>query len=276
LIAGMILILFAKMRGHRIRPTRREIGTLIVSGTLLWPVANGLVVWAEQRADSGVASLLVALAPLWVAVIDAIVDRRPPSPLLVTGLLVGFSGIGLLSAPVLMEGFSADALSIGGLLLAGVFWGSGSLLQNRRKVELSPFANSGLQHLVGSVGFLIAITLLQEPKPEPTPPAWAALGYLIVFGSILGFTSFTQTLRLLPSSIAMTYAYVNPVIALILGFLVLHEPITFWKVGGSALILLGVFLVFRDRYRNRPAGSTRQVVVSDAMNVEGGDTPSDH
>ena len=101
--------------------------------------------------------------------------------------------------------------------------------------------------LVDGLGFLILVLVFREPKPTPTDQAMLAWGYLVLFGSVIGFTSFVQVLRLLPMSIAMTYAYVNPVIAVLLGALILGEPITLWTVSGAALVILGVAGVFRDR-----------------------------
>jgi drug/metabolite transporter (DMT)-like permease len=123
------------------------------------------------------------------------------------------------------------------------------MLQSRRPLDLGPLASSGLQHLIGAAGFAVAILLTREPLPSPTPEAWWAWAYLVVVGSIITFTSFIQALRLLPPTIVFTYSYVNPVGALLLGWLVLHESITATTIAGAALVLLGVAGVFRDRQR---------------------------
>ena len=125
------------------------------------------------------------------------------------------------------------------------------MLQSRRPLDLGPFASSALQHLIGALGFSVLILLSQEPLPNPVPEAWWAWGYLVVIGSIVTFTSFLQALRLLPPSIVFTYAYVNPVGAVLLGWLVLHESITAWTLVGAALGLLGIAGVFRDRQVRR-------------------------
>jgi drug/metabolite transporter (DMT)-like permease len=247
-LSGALLLILGVLGRKRIRPSREELVVLIGSGLLLWTGANGLVTWAEQRADSGLAALVVASAPIWVALIEAMVDRRVPSLRLILALLIGFLGITLLSVPTLRTGMRADVIAVLALLGASISWSAGSVLQNRRAVSLAPHVSAGYQSLIGGIGFLILVVAFREPKPVPTNQAWLAWGYLVLFGSVIAFTSFVQVLRLLPMSIAMTYAYVNPVIAVLLGALILSEPITLWTVSGAILVILGVAGVFRDRY----------------------------
>jgi len=230
--------------------------TLAISGLLMWSGANGLVSWAEQRADSSYASLLVGMLPLWSAAIDSILDRRRPSWRLALSLFVGFAGLGLLTAPRLAHAQGTDALSILALIASPIFWSSGSILQIRRPVGVTPLVSAGYLHLFGSCGFVLLAVLAREPWPTPTPAAWGGWTYLLIGGSILGFTSYIRTLRLLPISVAVTFAYVNPVIAVLLGNLVLHEPLTPTVGGGMALILLGVWGVFRERYGRGRNGGT--------------------
>jgi drug/metabolite transporter (DMT)-like permease len=252
LLAGIILLLWAMFRRMSILPSRRELLVLGGSGLFLWTGANGLVAWAEQRADSGLAALIIASTPIWVALIDTFLDRRLPSLRLALALTVGFAGIGVLSLPTLRSGTEADAWAILALLTASVSWSAGSILQSRVKVTVSPQVSAGYQSLIGAVGFLLLIVLFHEPKPLPTTEAWLAWGYLVIFGSLIAFTSYVQALRLLPISITMTYAYVNPVIAVMLGAVILGEQITLWTILGAILVMLGVAGVFRDRYdRNR-------------------------
>ena len=205
------------------------------------------MIWAEQRADSSLAALMVGTTPIWAVLIEAALDRRRPSPLLLAGLFSGLMGIGLLSAPVLAGGVRADVLSVVALALAAIAWAMGSVLQNRNPVDLALRVSSGYQHLAGGMGFLVLVLLMREPLPRPQPQALAAWGYLLVFGSLIAFTSYVQTLRKLPMSIATTNAFVNPVIAVILGAALLQEPITPWNVSGAALVLLAVAGAFRDR-----------------------------
>jgi drug/metabolite transporter (DMT)-like permease len=248
ILAGIILLAWGVIRRKRMLPERDEWLILIGSGILFWTIANGLVGWAEMRADSGLAALIVAFTPIWVAFIESLIDRHAPSLLLLFSLLLGFGGIVLLSVPSLQSGVQADLYSLIALLAASCSWGLGSVLQSRRKVRLSPEVSSGYQQLIGGFGFIISILLVGDTLPTPTDEAWLAWGYLVLVGSVLGFTAFTQALKLLPSSVAMTYAYVNPVIAVILGAIILGEEITLWTFAGASLVLLGVAGVFRERY----------------------------
>lgn len=249
LVAGLLLLGWARLRGGTTRVRWVELAGLARSAALLWLVGHGLVIWAEQRADSGYAALLVGAMPIWVAAMDAYLDRLPPSPLLVSALLTGFAGLAVLSTPVIVAGGRTDLLSVLALLIAPMSWGLGAVLQQRHPVELPSRVSSGYQQLLAGAGFVAVALATGEPLPHPTPAAWAGWAYLVVFGSLIAFTSFVAALRLLPTGVVMTYAYVNPVIAVILGHLVLGEPVTPSTVGGAALVIAGVAGVFRDRAR---------------------------
>ena len=251
LAAGGVLLAWGALRRARVRLERREWITLAIAGLLMWPGANGLVNWGEQRADSSYAALLVASMPIWAALVESFLDRRRPSLPLVLSLLVGFAGVGVLTAPRLANAGTADAVSILVLMVAPITWAIGSVLQLRRPVGVGPTVSAGYLHLFGAAGFLVLSLLTREPLPAPSAEAWGALGYLIVAGSVVSFTSYIRALRLLPTTVAMTYAYVNPVIAVILGWILLREPITPPILGGMALILIGVWGVFRERFGRR-------------------------
>jgi len=245
LAAGAILLLLGVIRGKEIRPNKLDLKVLIASGFLLWIGGNGLVVLAEQRIDSGIAALVVASTPIWVAFFESILDKRMPSLLLITSLIVGFGGIIVLSLPLLTSGVRADTLSILAVLLASFSWSSGLVLQTRQPVSLSRGVSSAYQQLFGGVFFVLIAFIVQEPLPTPTTEAWLAWGYLVIFGSILAFTSFVSALQQLPTTLVTTYAYVNPVIAVLLGWLILREPITSWTVVGGLFVLVGVTGIFR-------------------------------
>lgn len=256
LAAGLILIGWALLSRQRTRPSRNELLLLLASGLLLWCGGNGVLNWAEQRVDSGLAALIIGATPIWVAMIEAIIDRKLPTPLLALSLLVGFAGIALLSAPTLLSGIQADMLSVLAVLFAALSWGSGTLLQSRRPVRLQPVASSGYQQLFGGMALGLLAFVVGEPAPTPTSEAWFALGYLILFGSVFAFTSFVKAVQVLPMNIVMTYPFVNPVIAVILGRILLSEPITIWTLAGAALTLLGVAGVFYTRYWIKKNGDT--------------------
>jgi drug/metabolite transporter (DMT)-like permease len=251
LLAAACLLAWNALRRNRIRPTAAEWRTLVPAGLLMWVGGNGLVNFGEMRAASGYAALLVGTMPMWVALIEAIVDRRSPSLSLLGSLGIGFAGLGVLAWPVIRQGPTADLWSVVALVCAPLCWGLGSILQMRRSVGLGPTASAGVLQLVGGVGFVGLSLLLREPRPSPGPLAWAAWGYLVVAGSIFAFTSYLTALRLLPMRIVTTYSYANPVIAVFLGWLILGEKITGWTLGGTALVLAGIAGVFRTRFHGK-------------------------
>ena len=253
LIASCILMLMCLARGKSLRPTRNDVFVFAASGILLWFGGNGMVSWAEQKAHSGYAAILVGSQPLFTMSLESIIDRRRPTWRLLLSLIIGMAGIIVLNYPVLQHPTRDQVLPALALILAVVLWGSGMVLQKRRPVSLSAEANSGYQLLFGSGALLLAALLVGEPRPHPTPDAWAAWAYLIVFGSVIAFTSFVKALQMLPMNVVTTYGYVNPVIAVLLGALIIDEPITRWTVAGSVLTLLGVAGVFHEQQRRRLA-----------------------
>ena len=247
--AAVILLSIAYFQGKKIKPSIAEMSTLCITGLLLWVFGNGLVMWAEQFIDSGFACLIVSSAPIWATMIELIIFKRRASGLLVASLALGFLGVLILTVPSLLTGVSSDLFVIIVLIFAAACWGLGSVLQSRRPLTLSPQVASGYQHLFAGIGFLLASALSGEPSFQPTTQAWAAWAYLVIFGSVFAFTSFIFTLKLLPISIAMTYAYVNPVLALGLGWLLLDEQITWWMIGGASLVIISVAGIFADKCR---------------------------
>ena len=238
--AGIILLGWGLIRGKEIRPSKKDLLVLMGSGFLLWIGGNGLVVWAEQQVNSGIAALVVATIPIWVAFLDSILDSRIPTLPVILSLIVGFLGIFILSLPVLTSGIRADLLSILALLLASFSWSAGLVLQTRHPVALNRGISSGYQQLFGGIFFAVIALIVREPLPTPTTQAWLAWGYLVIFGSVIAFTSFVTALQILPTRLVTTYSDVNPVIAVLLGWLILSEPITYWTIAGGVLVLIGV------------------------------------
>ena len=251
LAAGLLLLLWGKWKGGVWKLDRRDAMTIVSSGLLLWIGGNGLVLWAEQKLDSGITALILSSVPIWVAVLDAVIDRGLPSWRVILALLVGFSGIVVLSYPIFRAGIQADIQSILAVVMASLFWSGGLAVQSRRPPKVNLQVSAGYQQIVGGTAFVVLALLFREPFPDPDPSAWLAFTYLLVFGSLIAFTSFVTILQVLPVNIATTYAYVNPVIAVALGWLLLDEPITLWTVSGAALVLIGVAGVFQERRLSR-------------------------
>jgi len=246
-VASAILLAWARLRGERIRPTWGELGLLFGTGVMLWAGGNGLVNWAEMRVSSGLAALLVAAMPIWGEIVNSIIDRRFPGWRMAGSIVLGFAGVGVLSWPVLSRGTTADVISVIALLLAPLSWAAGSIWLQRRRLDLSDRVMSGWQQLLGGAGIAVFVFLRKEPLPSPTGEAWLAWGYLIIMSSVICFTSYLTTLRLLPYQVVMTYAYINPVIAVFLGWLILKEDVSAYTLTGAALVVAGVVGIFRNR-----------------------------
>ncbi len=245
--ASIILFFWALSARKGLTVGRRELGVLCVSGILLWLGGNGLVSWAERSAESGYSALLIAALPLWVAIMESIIDRKRPTFRLIAALLIGLSGVAVLNGPLILAGSPRDIFAAVALVGAAISWGLGAIFQRRKALSLEPEVSSGYQQFFGGLGLLLTALIVGERHPAPVSDAWAAWGYLVVFGSVFAFTSFVKALRLLPTNIVMTYAYVNPVVAVFLGWAILGERITMWTAGGSVLIILGVMGVFHER-----------------------------
>jgi drug/metabolite transporter (DMT)-like permease len=260
LTAGLILLAVAGIFRYRLRLTKKELLVLAGSGLLLWVCGNGLVMAGEIHADSGLAALIISATPIWAMLLESLIDRKRPSLILVGSLLVGTLGIVVLSMPLIVSGIRADALSVLFFILGSLFWAGGTVLQARLRLQLDATVLSGYQMFFAGVGFAAAALLLKEPFPNPIPQAWLAWSYLVVFGSLIAFTSYIKVIRLLPTRVVMTYSYVNPIIAIILGWLILGEKITLWTIAGAALILVGVAGVFRSRSHSmHPIKESRSV-----------------
>jgi drug/metabolite transporter (DMT)-like permease len=247
LIAGGALLLWGILRKGRPRLTKRDLAVFATSGILMWTIANGMVIWAEQRVESSLAAVLIATTPLWTVAIESFVDRQWPHARVWVALFVGFSGTVVLSIPEFSSGDASDTLSIVLLILAPITWSMGILLQRRHATSLPARVSSGFQMVFAGLGFAVLVLLAGEGAPQPTHEALLALVYLTLFGSIIAFTSFVSMVRELPTSLAMTYAYINPVIAVILGAWLLSESVTVYTLIGTGLVLLGVIGVFRER-----------------------------
>tara|TARA_Y100000590_G_scaffold463316_1_gene629787 strand:+ start:2631 stop:3524 length:894 start_codon:yes stop_codon:yes gene_type:complete len=246
------LILFALasvVRSGRIVPTLKELRVVVISGILLWLSGNGLVAVAETKVHSSYTAVIIGTTPLFVALMESIIDRRKPSFYLLFSLLIGIVGVTVLNWPMLLARNLESLWAAGLIIFACIGWGAGSIIQGRKKVGITPEASSAWQQLAGSIVLGLSALLMNEPIPAPTNEAWVAWGYLVIFGSVIAFTSFVKALRLLPTDIVMTYAYVNPVVAVFLGWLILGEPVTIYTLAGMILIVIGVMGVFRDRGR---------------------------
>jgi len=250
---SLILVALARfIQKQSLRLTKEEWVVLSVSGLALWWGGNGLVAIAEMTVPSGYAALIIACTPIWVAIIESILDKKRPSFFLVISLLIGVAGIAVLNWPAIVAGNLNDLRGLFLLIIAGLSWGAGSIYQKRGNIHTAPEISSAVQQFTGGIALLITSFIISEPTMNPVPSAWWAWGYLIIFGSVIAFTSFVKALKLLPPNVVFTYAFVNPVVAVILGFFILGEPITPWTFAGATLVIIGVLGVFKEQKNGIP------------------------
>jgi len=239
LIAGGILLGAARLLGRRLPTRRRDWTTNVVVGVLLLFCGNGLVVWAEQFTPSGVAAIFVVTVTLWLALFDAVIPGSVSRPTWrqVAGLLVGFGGTLLLvDEPGALR--DADWRGPLALTIASAAWALGSVYSARRPTESGPEMNSALQMLTGgAVLTLVGSSLGEWHAVHLSGRGLGALAYLVVFGSLVGYSCYVYVLRHMAPTVAGTYSYVNTVVAVLLGWLILAEPITGRTVLAMAIVL---------------------------------------
>jgi drug/metabolite transporter (DMT)-like permease len=260
-IAGAVLFAWEVLRGGRgfRLPSAREWRDSAIVGTLLLGIGNGFVGLAEQTVPSGIAAILIALIPAWFAVLGWLYFREPLPRLVLVGIGIGLAGVVLLVWPF---GDGANAIDLAGvviLLIAPIGWAHGSIFSARRAtLPKRPLMASGLQMLLGSVALFVEAALTGELgrfHPEAVSmSSLAALAYLTVIGSLVAFNAYAWLLRNAPLSLVSTYAYVNPVVAVVLGSLILAEPVSPRTLVASAVIVAAVAMIVTARGRMARAG----------------------
>lgn len=245
LIAGAILVPIGLRSGPpaervRDRPGKRQWAAMLLLGALLPAGGNGVVSWAELRLPSGTAALLVASVPLWMVLADAALSRRTPGALRWLSLAVGLAGVAVLS------GAGSGAVSVAATLaalLASVSWGVGSAIQTRLPVPARPLLLGGMEMLCGGVVLTVVAAIRGElffDAAHTTAQSWWALAYLIGPGTLLAMTCYLFTLGRLPATTVSSYAFVNPVVAVALGALLLGERLSGGEFIGGAIVVVAV------------------------------------
>jgi drug/metabolite transporter (DMT)-like permease len=232
-------------------PSPRQLAGCALVGVLLLACGNGRVSWAERTVPSGLAALLLASVPLWMVVADRALTKAVPSRLAVLALVVGFAGIVVLSHP---GGRHVPYTGISVVLAAAICWAAGSVIGRKVPQPTSALVATAFQMLAGGLALALAAAISGEAAGfDPgavSLRSWLALAYLIGPGSVLALSCYTTALRLLPTPIVSTYAYVNPIIAVVLGWAVLGEKVSVFTVIGGALVVTAVVLVVTDRRRS--------------------------
>lgn len=260
LIAGSLLYAATIRRGDAAsdRPGRLEWRDAAIIGGLLLAGGNGLLAVGEQTVPSGIAALIIATLPIWVAILGRVFFGVVLTRTIILGTVIGFAGVAVLVWPSGGSG-GLDPFGVAVVLLSPVFWATGSLFSRTAHVPRRPLVGTAMQMLAGSaVLFVLAVVtgdLFRVRAAEITATSLAALVYLIVVGSLVGYTTYVWLLRVAPISLVATYAYVNPVIAVLLGALVLAEPLEPRTLAAGAIIIVAVAVIVRAR-----GGESRRAV----------------
>lgn len=250
LIAGLLLLSWGLLKGERI-PTKKSVAKIALAGILLLVIGNGAVAWVEQYLPSGLAAIIVATVPLWMVLID----RRHwnyyfTNKQILFGLCIGFVGVILLFAGKSSADLFSDKAKFISLLIliAGTLsWTIGSLYIKYQQIQGSTLMKVAVQMMAAGIVLWILAFAFKEPQQfqlgQVTGQSVGALVYLILFGSIVAYLAYMWLLSVRPASVVGTYAYVNPAVAVFLGWLIAHETISIQKVIGLCVIIAGLFIV---------------------------------
>jgi drug/metabolite transporter (DMT)-like permease len=257
LIAGCLLLAWCRWRGFRLLGSPRTMLLLAAIGLLLLGAGNVCLVYAEQTVNSGLASLMLAVIPLYVALGEMLLPGGEPfSARGWAGMALGFAGLAVLVSPSLRHGLRSDPAvlrGLGALLASGLFWAAGSILSRRTRLPINSFVAAAWQMLAaGVVNTALGTALGQWPRFHVNAVSMGTLAYLITCGSLLGYTGFVYLLEHVPVAKVSSYAYVNPVVAVLLGIAVLHERPGAAEFAGMAGVVVAVFLLTSARVRPRP------------------------
>jgi drug/metabolite transporter (DMT)-like permease len=259
LLPGLLLLTWRRLAGDP-APTRRQWLAGAIVGLFLLLGGNGLVSWAEQRVESGIAALIVGTVPIWMVIFDAVLARVRPRWQVIVGLLTGFGGIIFLIGPESLFGKHPryDLLGIGILVLAAFLWAIGSIYSRDADLPRSPLLGTSIEMLAGSAGLYIASLVTGEWKTfnvmAVSQQSLLGLLYLIVLGTLVGFVAYTWLLRNAPISLVSTYAYVNPLVAILLGNWLAQEPLN-WEVALAAAIIIGS-VVLINSFKRKPVSTS--------------------
>ncbi len=257
-IAGGILLVLALCQGARVRDSFTNWRRAFIIGGLLLLCGNGGVTWAEKYITSGFAALFVATEPLWVVVLKWGLTHRRPNAKVLLGVFIGLIGVALLVSDGLGQGIgnSSKMSLIGGgvVLLASFAWAAGSIYSSRNPIDAPTSMAAGMQMLAGGgLLLLLALAAGDFQRLNLENASWTSIGafaYLLIFGSLVSFTAYSWLLNNVTPERAATYGYVNPVVAVLLGWLIAGEPITSRMIVAAAIIVGSVVLITtfgRDR-----------------------------
>jgi drug/metabolite transporter (DMT)-like permease len=249
-IAGVILLAIAMLRGQALPRRASQWGNEALTGILLVPLANASVVWAEHSISSGLAALLAATLPLWMALLERFLIRSERlTPVRIAGLITGFCGVAAVVAPAIVKPSTGTGLILGtlGMQFYAITWNLGTLRAKYRPSGVATAVAPALQMLLGGLVTLAAAAIAGPWQwSYVTMRSGIALAYLTLFGSVIAFSAYHYALRVMPPGRLTLFAYAQPAVAAVAGTVVLHERITMPMIAGMLLILGGVTLARRS------------------------------
>lgn len=248
ILGGLCYILFFLFKGARF-PRGKQWWPVIILSILNFIMANALSTWGVKYISAGLGSIIGAIFPLWLVIVGLVVKKTIPKGQSLAGLLIGFAGICVIFYEHL-EDFLLQDFQFGIFIsvVSTWSWAFGMLYTKKQAAHFNPYFNLGLQMLLSGVVVFTGTQLTHTAVPLHTIPwqAWAAIAYLITFGSILAFTAYIYTLQHLTTEQASLYAYINPIVAVLLGAWLFNEPLTAFIIAGVCIALYGVYLVNRS------------------------------
>jgi len=275
LVAGPLMLGALALMGRKVRLSRQDFRRLLVISILLLSTGNIGVLWGEEYVSSGLASLIVALVPIWVVIIEAWFFRagRMTAKGFV-GLALGIVGLMVLLWPRIASGSHLGRLELlGSGILAGAsfFWALGSVFSHRYDLSVDVFVSAAWQMVLGGlVNAIIALIFGQFPRTHWSPHALEGIAYLVVFGSLIGYSCYIYLLEHVPTPKVATYAYVNPIVAVLLGWIILREQVDWFMLAGTAIIIASVWLVNSSKLKHQPTDiSICEETLPKTVNVAG-------
>jgi drug/metabolite transporter (DMT)-like permease len=244
LLAGAILYAICIVRG-KAKPSRDDLVRAAITGVTLLLIGNGTTAWTVQYLPTGINSLLLSLSPVWMALVAFAWGGERPTRLAIVGMLLGFAGLALLLQPKATSAFPLFPAVVA--LLSSVSWAFGSIYQRRAPRSRSLVLSTALQMLFGGMFLAVAAAVSGQWHAVTVHPVTAAslsgFAYLVVFGSLIAYSAYLYTMQSASTALASTYAYVNPIVAVVLGMLLFHERFSPLEALASAIILAGVALM---------------------------------
>ena len=251
--AGLILLVIARLTGARFPRHFREWRDHILSGMVMLGAGNALVVYAEHELSSGLAALLAATIPIWMALLQGALGLAPMTWKRAAGLALGFGGVGLLVAPAIgsLEMSLPFFLAVAAMQLSAICWNGGTLYAQRHRSASDPMANAVIQMLAGGTAVML-VSFARGTYPTMAMMSLRSVGallYMTIFGSVLAYTAYLYALTKLSPGKVSSYAYINPAVAVVSGALLLDEEVTLRMIVAMLVILAGVAVIQLERRR---------------------------